>query len=115
MNLAVELEYIDTMEPTHRSPVSTRLRARRIARDVNPLFQHDCDRCCFLGRLDRLDLYVCAGATGALVARFSDEPEDSGSLGRFAPPGTPYAFALELVKRQEVTPGCTPDAFVTVK
>lgn len=36
----------------------------------NPIFNHDCDTCKFLGTYNRRDLYVC---DKTLVARFGDE------------------------------------------
>ncbi len=65
---------------------------------VAPKFTHDCCKCKFLGRLNGEDLYVCE--SGEFSRRFSSKDQDSGSLGTFAPPGTPYAFAKALSLRE---------------
>jgi hypothetical protein len=51
---------------------------------MNPQFQHDCDRCKFLGHFFGHDVYVClsdestrGGAYyGTTIARFSSEPSE---------------------------------------
>jgi hypothetical protein len=70
---------------------------------VKPVHQHDCDKCAYLGRLERaaqvfpsvvpnneawdqvfginekkeIDLYYCAqGSLPTVVARYSDDPDD---------------------------------------
>jgi hypothetical protein len=52
-----------------------------------PLFRHDCDKCVFLGTLNRKDLYVCPigdKQIGTLVARASSVPSDYASGLQFA-------------------------------
>lgn len=43
-----------------------------------PQFEHDCDRCLFLGRYNNVDLYVCARSNIAdtVIARHSSEGSD---------------------------------------
>ena len=71
-------------------------KAKMVHGYAEPKFEHDCDQCRFLGRLDGEDLYVCQGG---YTRRFGDEPHANGSLGELTPPGTPYAFAAALQER----------------
>ena len=81
--------------------------ARLVARNVTPKFQHDCDVCCFVGRLDGQDLYLCGD--GSYIRRFGNSDHENGSLGEFAPPGSPYALTKALVTR-----GVFGNEYVTV-
>jgi hypothetical protein len=67
---------------------------------VAPKFEHDCEACTFLGRLDGQDLYVCAKHGLEYLARFGGEGHQYGSLGDLTPQGTPYAFARALHARR---------------
>jgi NCAIR mutase (PurE)-related protein len=52
-------------------------------------YEHDCDRCTFLGEHGAVDLYVCArnGAADTVIARRSDEGSDYSSGLVFAHTG----------------------------
>lgn len=50
-----------------------------------PKFQHDCDRCVFLGRMQECDCYLCPdvrvrGLGPTILVRHSDDASDYGSL-----------------------------------
>lgn len=51
----------------------------------DPLYQHDCPRCTYLGKSKRegvyADLYHCVqfGAIPTIIARYSDRPSDYAS------------------------------------
>ncbi len=72
--------------------------ARLVARNVKPVFQHDCDVCRFVGRLDGHDLYLCAG-DGSYIRRFGDRDHENGSLGTMTPEGSAYSLIRTLVLR----------------
>ncbi len=72
--------------------------ARLVARNVAPLYAHDCPECRFVGRLDGQDLYHCP-EDGSYVRRFGSEPHENGSVGDFVPEGSAYSLARELVRR----------------
>ena len=72
--------------------------ARLVRRNVRPVFQHDCESCWFVGRLDGQDLYLCAG-DGSYLRRFGNEAHENGSLGTMAPSGSAYALIRTLVLR----------------
>ena len=69
---------------------------------ILPVFEHDCEDCKFLGRVIgsglRHDLYVCKN--GEYSARFGSVGHQYGSLGEFAPEGSPYALARKLNERK---------------
>ncbi len=69
--------------------------------NVGPVFEHDCDGCRFVGRLNGEDLYACKKADGTVeyLCRFGDEGHENGSLGDLAPPGSPYALARALLAK----------------
>lgn len=73
--------------------------AKLVARMVRPLYQHDCDECRFLGRLDGKDLYCCS-RTGEFTARHGNEDHQYGSLGTLTPEGTQYSLARQLLDRR---------------
>ncbi len=73
-------------------------KAKLVERNVKPVFQHDCECCKFLGRLNGEDLYSCP-LQGEFVRRFGNEPSENGSLGDFTPQGSPYSLAAEIVRR----------------
>ena len=87
--------------------MSSTKTARLVRRNVKPVFQHDCDVCRFIGRLDGQDLYLCGGRE--YVRRFGNSDCENGSLGDFAPPGSPYALTKALVAR-----GVFGNEYVTV-
>ena len=74
-------------------------KAILVSRSSKPAFTHDCDACRFLGRLDGADLYYCPN-DGSYVRRFGNEPSEYGSLGDWAPEGSPYALAAKLATRR---------------
>ena len=83
--------------------------AKLVDRNVSPKFEHDCECCRFVGRLDGKDLYACKRPEGMnFIVRFGDEPHQNGSLGHWTPSGTPYALAAVLVRR-----GGPPAEYVT--
>lgn len=87
--------------------------AKLIGRSVRPIFEHDCEDCRFLGRLDGKDLYVCKqGSTRddpALVIRFGSEPAwNSAARIQDAQPGSAYALARELSRRNG-----EPNSYIT--
>jgi len=73
--------------------------AKLIARNVSPKHVHDCNACCFLGRLDGRDLYRCR-ADGSYVSRYGDDGPEAVSLGEFTPVGSGYSLAAEIIKRK---------------
>ena len=78
--------------------MSTSKTARLVARNVKPVFQHDCESCWFIGRLDGQDLYLCA-RDGSYLRRFGDRDHENGSLGTMTPEGSAYSLIRTLVLR----------------
>jgi len=79
--------------------------AKLVARNVQPIHDHDCACCRFIGRLDGEDLYHCR--SGSVIARRgSDGPEYRclpfdvmPAVGSF-PAGTVYAFIAVIIARK---------------
>ena len=48
------------------------------AQSDGPRFEHDCDKCTFLGRMDDVDAYGCmqGGELPTVVLRWGDKPEE---------------------------------------
>lgn len=47
-----------------------------------PQFQHDCDKCLFLGHYDGFDVYICIASNngdGSIIARHGDDGPDYAS------------------------------------
>lgn len=82
----------------------------------NPLYQHNCDHCVFLGTYQGTDLYACeSGCPGyawpTVIARSSDEPSDymSGlkiaeAIERDEGPSHPMVEALRRARERKLIP-----------
>jgi len=47
---------------------------------MKPRFQHDCDKCIFLGHFNEHDVYFCPKSNGgSLLARYGDDGPDYAS------------------------------------
>jgi len=44
-----------------------------------PVFEHDCDKCVFLGHYEKHDLYYCGENIGTVIARWSSNGPDYAS------------------------------------
>jgi hypothetical protein len=66
----------------------------------NPLFEHDCDRCVFLGNYEDGDLYYHSGQLETVIYRYGSDGPDyvSGIGGIFASKelGEAHKRAVEL-------------------
>ena len=53
------------------------MKQEHVRTDAEPLYEHDCKSCIFLGALIDYDLYYC-GKQGdiTVIARYSDEPSE---------------------------------------
>ena len=79
-----------------------------------PMYEHDCKSCKFLGNADNADLYCCtSGGQKTVIARFSSEGSDYQSLDCFLgdntikeilerPHNTQIKIAYERAKEKEL-------------
>jgi hypothetical protein len=78
-------------------------RARLVSKGATPRYEHDCDECRFLGRMDEFDLYRCESAQPlkqSHIARSGSRgPEYSSMPASFTPAGSVYALCAELYAR----------------
>lgn len=73
---------------------------------IDPLYEHDCDNCKFLGRYRQnsqgapYDLYFCPTADSTVIARYGDDGPDyvSGMIAARAGAHPALVRALELAK-----------------
>ena len=94
--------------------------AKLVSNLTFPKFQHDCNKCRFLGRLDGEDIYVCTeGNMGitTFIFRNGDSGHEYSSLPKRVVESTSimkgerWKFALILEKRNDTT----AKAYVTVQ
>lgn len=87
--------------------------ARLVSREVvGPMWDHDCEDCTFLGRLDQTDLYSCPNDK-SLIARYSSISSDNGAWGAdwgIPPVGSRYALARIMLYKD-----LPPRAYRTVQ
>jgi hypothetical protein len=72
-----------------------------------PLFEHDCDKCHFLGTYKDHDLYCCDGLYRTHIARFSSEPSEYYSCSIYIlekDPFYPNEFIQECYSRAKKVP-----------
>jgi hypothetical protein len=67
---------------------------------VKPKYEHDCDKCTFLGPYREYDLYVC---DGTVLARYG-----SGSRYVSGIPGVQYHDFLQMAMRRATEIGIDP-------
>ena len=65
-----------------------------------PMYQHDCNSCTFLGTYQNHDLYVCGDTIPTVIARDGNEPQENSSGLDFAKPGTVLGEALKRACEQ---------------
>jgi hypothetical protein len=58
-----------------------------------PKYDHDCDRCQFLGTFDGHDLYYCPGGGPTIIARYSSDGPDYSSGMTFGEKPLTHEFA----------------------
>lgn len=68
-----------------------------------PRFQHDCNKCRFLGILNGDDLYTCEGVGGkTYILRHGHEDSNNSAMEEHAipyfPEGHPYRLAVKLAE-----------------
>ena len=77
-----------------------------LSKEPTPIYEHDCDKCVFLGNYDGHDLYYCpAGVRGTVIARFSGGGPDYSSglpfgrrpLGYFKGANIPHLRVAYLI------------------
>ena len=72
---------------------------------MTPRYEHDCERCHFLGRHKQYDLYYCDyGRDPTLLARYDSYGSSYLSGLHFATLCEPLAIALDLAKAQDLVP-----------
>lgn len=68
---------------------------------MEPIFEHDCDSCKYMGTHMDHDMYFCpqGGLYPTVVARFGHEPDEYLSgIFENETPDMPLGFALKLAK-----------------
>ena len=63
-----------------------------------PLYQHDCERCRFLGSYRAHDLYFCKKERPEVLARYGNDGPDYISGFEFAPRDLILARAVSIVE-----------------
>ena len=60
---------------TRKVTKNSRLKPKALG--FKPRFEHDCDKCKFIGQLENFDIYTCGNRS--IIARCSSEDSDYGS------------------------------------
>jgi hypothetical protein len=94
--------------------------AKLTARNVRPVYAHDCNICIFLGALNGNDLYFCPAPSprdeSSVIARFGARDEEYKSLPEDSvshlPVGSILKFVAVLTEKYRKTANFVPNAYV---